>query len=115
MTLLLTDLPRELLQRIIVFAGSDTKTLLHCEKTCRTLRNVVKNDDMTWACVPVLKALATTIPAHIFNNCEPLPPTFFKSRREYACVTNAICMSWRENSIRETFLSTSWAPIGWKP
>jgi len=51
MPLLLTDLPNELLQHILMFAGSDAKSLLNCEKTCRILRDVTRNDK-TWRCIP---------------------------------------------------------------
>ncbi|MCI5118705.1 MAG: F-box protein [Candidatus Electrothrix sp. LOE1_4_5] len=56
MTLLLTALPTELLQKVLLYASSDTKTLLNCETTCHALKRVVC-DDNTWHCVPVIRTL----------------------------------------------------------
>jgi len=47
MTLILIDLPTELLRKILIFAGDSTKTLLQCERVCRLLQEVVQCDQ-TW-------------------------------------------------------------------
>jgi hypothetical protein len=99
MTLLLTDLSRDVLKSIVVFAGNSVKALLNCERTCQKLYEIVQ-DDTTWSHVPVLSALVETIP----NDREPLPRSFFNSFREYACVTNAILVSWREQQRSENIL-----------
>ena len=100
MAFLLTDLPFDVLQRVVIFAGIDTKTLLRVERACRALRDIVRNDK-TWECVPVLQALEATLPEHISQTVEPLALAFFQSHREYACVTNAIRLSWKEQAFSE--------------
>lgn len=93
MTLLLSEFPFELLQRVIVFAGSDVKTLLRCERTCHAFRNVVAND-MTWNEVPALERLVQMIHPNFRDNFEPLSLSFFKSRREFTSATFAIANVW---------------------
>lgn len=50
MTLLLTDLPIELLRTILIYAGDYAKTLLSCEHVCHVFRRIVLEDE-TWQLV----------------------------------------------------------------
>lgn len=97
-----------------MLTGSDTKTLLQCEKTCRSFRDVIAQDK-TWAHVPVLDALVKALPPHILNTVEPLPLSFFKSRRDYASVTNAIRRSWLEQvDSTNNILLVVFGAAGWE-
>jgi hypothetical protein len=91
MTLSLTHFPHEILQKIIVFADDDAKTLWRREKTTRAFRNVVC-DDRTWrnTCSLIGALAGEEMGSKAFGTVEPMPPSYFKSHREYVCVMEAI-------------------------
>lgn len=95
MTLLLSHFPHELLQKIIIFASGTAETLLKCEQTCRAFRSAV-GDDLTWRHVPVLATLCEEMGSDTFHTFEPHSPSYFKTYREYVCVTSVICYCWKE-------------------
>jgi hypothetical protein len=117
MTLLLTHFPHEMLQKIIVFADDDAKILWRREKTCRAFRNVVC-DDRTWRHVPVLGLWPPRklMGSEAFGTVEPMPPSYFKSHREYVCVMEAIRRCWEEQvgSSCNIFIETHDSLEQWK-
>lgn len=47
----LERLPNEIVQKIVILAAGDVKTMFRCEQTCKVLHQVVK-DDKTWEFLP---------------------------------------------------------------